>query len=111
MLEKSFHNFRLARAFAQVRADHLLKLRTLTGARKPVHRLLHVLVAGLLGMNLSRFLGLTLLGTVPLSAFYAWAGRHGMTAGGGWAFIPALAVPAAGFTILEWRKKHPRGAG
>ncbi len=62
-------------------------------------------LAGLIRMNFLPFLGLTLLGAVPLSAFYAWAGQKGMTSGGGWAFLLALAVSAVGFGALELRKR------
>ncbi|MCL1888260.1 MAG: VTT domain-containing protein [Kiritimatiellaeota bacterium] len=63
-------------------------------------------LAGFLRMNFGAFIGLTLLGAVPLSAFYAWAGQHGMASGGSWAFLLALAVSGLGFLALEvWKKR------
>jgi len=62
-------------------------------------------LAGLMRMKFFPFLGLTLLGSAPLSALYAWAGAKGATSGGSWAFLLAIAVSALGFFALEiWKK-------
>ena len=66
-------------------------------------------LAGLLRMNFSRFLFLSFLGSAPLAAFYAWAGKKGMASGGGWAFLLALAVSAIGFLFLEKGRQRQQG--
>ena len=62
-------------------------------------------LAGLVRMRFLPFLGLTLLGSAPISAFYAWAGSKGAASGGSWAFLLAVGVSALGFFALEmWGK-------
>lgn len=58
-------------------------------------------LAGLIRMRFSKFIFFTLIGVVPLSAFYAWAGTRSVEAGGGWAFLAAIAVSALLFAGLE----------
>jgi len=66
-------------------------------------------LAGFLRMKFLPFLGLTFLGSAPLSALYAWAGSKGAASGGSWAFLLAIAVSALGFFALEiWGKIKKR---
>jgi uncharacterized membrane protein YdjX (TVP38/TMEM64 family) len=60
--------------------------------------------AGLSRLPLRAFLALTVAGTLPLCAVYAWAGNRSLQAGAGWAVLLAFLAPAAGFALLRWRR-------
>ena len=58
-------------------------------------------LCGLAGMHPGRFAGLTLLGTVPVCAVYAYAGSRGETLGFGTALLAAFVIPGLGFAVLH----------
>ncbi len=66
-------------------------------------------LAGLLRMPAPQFLGLTVAGSVPLGAVYAWAGAElGARAGVGGPVVVALVLPLLGYA--GWRRSpHARG--
>lgn len=72
---------------------------------RPVPMLTEIVscVAGLTGVPFRRFLALSIAGTVPISAVYAWAGaRAGGAAGLGWPLLIAIVLPAAGLAAVRW---------
>lgn len=62
--------------------------------------------AGLTHLPFRLFLGLTAAGTLPLCAAYAWAGNRSLREGTAWAVLLAFAIPAAGFALLNIRRKR-----
>ena len=62
-------------------------------------------LCGLAGMPPARFAVLTLLGTVPICAVYAYAGSRGETLGFGTALLAAFVIPGLGFTVMYLCRK------
>ena len=60
-------------------------------------------LAGLGGMSMRRFALLSVAGTLPICAVYAWAGSTSgaAPAGIGWAVLLAFIIPAAGFGVVR----------
>lgn len=58
-------------------------------------------LCGLAGMPPRRFIGLTLLGTVPVCAVYAYAGSRNEILGFGAALLAAFVIPGIGFAVLH----------
>lgn len=66
-------------------------------------------LAGLHGVSFARFTLLTLLGTVPISVVYAWAGSAGVTS----LWIPllvAFGIPALGYGVARMIQSQARSS-